>query len=117
MNFEDIKTKFVKNKLKGLDYNESNKEYISTLMSIEGYVLGGNVSSTRAVRMHHILQEYKEEHEAIWSELKPEEFKAWKEKEARVKKKQEDANALYERRDKEEEKETKNSWEQMGGKV
>ena len=38
-------------------------------------------------------------------------------KEARVKKKQEDENALYERRDKEEEKETKNSWEQMGGKV
>ena len=115
--YENIKSKFVKNKLKGLKYNKDNKDYIDTLMYLEKYVSGESGGWATSIKIHHLKGQYKTEYESIFSELKPEEFKAQKKKEERAEKRWKDEKVLDERRDKKEEEESKKSWKDMGGKL
>ena len=72
--YKNIKSKFIKDKIKGLEWNKKNKEYVDNLVFIEEYVLDKIAGMGVSYKIHSFRDTYKKEYEAIYKELKPKEL-------------------------------------------
>ena len=112
MLYKEVRSEFIKNLIKerGL-----KSKYIDDLIRLEKYILNGPRGFASAMHYHSLKGKYREEWEAIYRELKPDEFERimQREREEEMRRKQEE-----ERRRKEEQKEMerlKREWLEMGG--
>lgn len=70
--FRNIKTRYVKNKLKRLEYNEGSKEYIEDLMFIERVISGEKINYIAELSYGLKKRKYEREFKEILKELDPE---------------------------------------------
>jgi len=70
------KSKFIKDLIKGMAWSDTKKrEYIETLIDLEDVILNGTRSFGVGMWYNAMVGRYKKEWEAIYSELKPKEFR------------------------------------------
>jgi len=115
MGYKDIKTEYVRNKVKNLSWNDS--EYIDSLMYLESYVLGEIYGWAGNMKAHSLKNKYEMDYWQILKEINPKKFnKLYKEKieeKVRYAKEQEQ---LWLEEQKAEEK-AKREWIELGGKI
>ena len=70
--YKDIKSKYLKNKVKGLSWEKSN--YIDDLMTLEKWILGEISGWATAMMVHGLKGKYEIDYLEILRELKPERF-------------------------------------------
>ena len=114
--YDNIKSKFIKNKFKGLKWNEKNKEYIDNLVFIERYVLGKVKGWTTGYSIIRIKEKYQKDFEAIYKELKPKQFKRMKEQEKIIKRKEKKAMEEASQKRRDDAWKDIDVWAKMGGK-
>lgn len=116
MTYKQIRSKFIKEKIKGLEWNKKNKEYIDNLVFIEEYILEKVGGMGCAYRIHSLKDDYKKEYESICKELDPKEFKRMKKEEAREKKEEVKINKKLKQEEQKESQKARKEWVEMGGK-
>ena len=75
--FRNIKTNYVKNKLKRLEYNEGSKEYIEDLMFIERVISGEKINYIAEIGYGLKIRKYEREFKEIFKELDPIGYEAY----------------------------------------
>ncbi|HOI76219.1 MAG TPA: hypothetical protein PLI06_01215 [Methanofastidiosum sp.] len=113
--FRKIKTRYVRNKLKELEYNEENKQYIQDLMFIERVISGERINYISGMSYESKKSQYKEEFKEIYTELDPEGYKKYLEDEEQRRRKLEESKKEWEQKMEEEEELSKKSWEEVSG--
>ncbi|HOC78171.1 MAG TPA: hypothetical protein PKO31_05725 [Methanofastidiosum sp.] len=108
--FKNIKTGYVRNKLKGFDYNDENKQYIQDLMFLERVISGQRINYIAGMSYESKKKKYKEEFKEIYTELNPEGYKKYLEDEEKIRIKSEKSRKEWEQTMKEEEELSKKSW-------
>lgn len=111
--FRKIKTRYVRNKLKELEYNEENKQYIQDLMFIERVISGERINYIAGMSYESKKKEYSSEFKEIFTELDPEGYRKYLEDEEQRKTRLEESKKQHEQRMKEEEELSKKSWEEV----
>ena len=108
--FKNIKTRYVRDKLKGLEYNDGNKQYIQDLMFIERVVSGERINYIAGMSYESKKREYQTEFNEIYTELDPEGYKEYLENEEQRMKKLKESRKQHEQRMVEEEEISRKSW-------
>lgn len=108
--FKNIKTRYVRDKLKGLEYNEGNKQYIQDLMFIERVVSGERINYIAGMSYESKKREYSSEFKEIFTELDPEGYKEYLENEEQRERKLEESRKQHMQRMVEEEEISRKSW-------
>jgi hypothetical protein len=110
-------SRFVLDKIKGLAFTNSNREYVEKLLMIERYTLQRPMSFAEGMHSQQLERTYPVEWDAIHRELDPDGYearqqaRATREREAREEERKLAAAArLLEAKD-------RALWEQLGGKV
>jgi len=75
--FKNIKTRYVRNKLKGLDYNEENAKYIQDLMFLERVISGEKINYIAGMSYESKKREYSSEFKEIYTEIDPEGYRKY----------------------------------------
>lgn len=114
--FTKIKSKFVKQKINGLDYNKKNRDYLNDLLMIEKYNQGKCFGLANGYMIHEIKHKYPKEWDIIGKELDLNHITLEKEKELMEKEYRETEKYLA-KCNAQEEKESKESWKKAGGKI
>ena len=120
MNAEDlknIKTEYVKSKIRGMRLTQQVEDYITNLIALEHAILGGATSWGIALRCNGVNKDYKREYLEILGELNPEKYLEELEMLSSVDKV---SMNLTHRREEEEQKkarELKDAWEKLGVKL
>ena len=114
MIYNQIKSQFIKDKIKGLEWNNKNKEYIDDLVFIENYILGKSGGMGSAYRIHSLKN--KKEYELIYKELNPKEFEKEKKRELKEKEQEEKEDKEFEKEELKEKEQARKEWLKMGGK-
>ena len=113
--FTKIKSKFAKEKIKGLKYSKKNAEYIEALIKIEKYKLGKLWGLQTGYMVIELKRDYPKEWDAIGEELDPN-HKTLKQERKDEKMEEELLYGSINKIIKQEKEESKNSWKKMGGK-
>lgn len=108
--FKNIKTSYVRNKLKGLEYNEENKKYIQDLMFIERVISGEKINYIAGMSYESKKREYSSEFKEIFTELDPEGYKKYLQELEQRKIEREESEKQRVIQDKLEEDLSKKSW-------
>ena len=116
MAYKQVKSQFIKDKIKGLKWNEENKEYIENLMLLEKGITENIRQWAFGMHFHQLKSKYNKEYEAIYKELKPKEFEKIKKREVKERKKEEEKDKKSEEEERREEERTRKEWLEMGGK-
>jgi len=117
MSYREVKSQFIKKLIEGTSWeNEARKEYIDSLIKLEGFILHGAGSMAGAMRRGELQKQYPREWETIYNELKPEEFKDLKERERRENEESERRMDEITRESERREKRLKQEWLEMGGR-
>ena len=111
--FNHIKTRYVRNKLKGLEYNDENKKYIQDLMFIEKVILGRKLNYISAMHYESKKREYADEFKEIYTELDPESYKKYLENEEQRMKEREKREKEWAQKMKREEELSQKTWEEV----
>lgn len=114
--FNNIKTQYVRNKLKELEYNEENRNYINSLMVLERYHLGEPFNGMGLMLVNKLENEYNMEYREILKEVNPEGLKEYLEELRQSKKKREEIREQSEKFHKEKEELSRKSWEEVSKK-
>ncbi len=114
-NYTEIKTKFVKERLKELDFNQENEQYIQNLMRIENYATNDlkGIGFAGGQLKYSLMQIYSKEWLKIFQELNPEMYIHYNEFFSREKKELINVNMDQKARDVKEKKQSKKSWEEV----
>ena len=116
MVYKQVKSQFIKDKIKGLEWNKKNKEYIDNLVFIENYIL----TKTGGMGISYIIQSlesrYKKEFKAIYNELKPKELEQIKKREEKERRKEKEEHRKFEEEERKDSEQAKKEWFEMGGK-
>ena len=114
--YKEVKSEFIRNLIRQTSFrNLREREYIDELIALERFIVDGAESYASALRYHYLKRRYRKEWEAIYKELKPEEFRRIIERE---KKEEEESRRRAEeekRRKLEEELKKKDEWLAIGG--
>ena len=112
-----IRTEFVKNKLKGLELNRKNKEYIENLIKLEQRISGESFGMMTSYINYMGKNSYPKEYKAIYQELNPQgwkDMKAWEKKEREEEKREE---AEQKEEDLKDEQDFKKMWAKTDGVI
>src|SRR3989338_498323 len=105
-------SKYVKNKIKGLEFNEKNRFYIDDLLCLERAAKGQPGGCAGAMRAHSIAERYPKECKAIKDELYP----LWREDEKRGRMLELCEERKMAAKEKKELKEDRKLWASLGGR-
>jgi len=111
--FRKIKTRYVRSKLKGLDYNEENAEYIQDLMFLERVVSGERINYISGMSYEQKKRKYADEFRDIYTELDSEGYKQYLENEEQRERKLEESRKQHEQRMEEEAAISRESWAEV----
>lgn len=114
--FNGIKTRYVRNKLKGLEYNDENKRYIQDLMFIEKVILGRKLNYISGMHYESKKREYADEFKEIYTELDSEGYKKYLEDEELRNRRLEESRKEWAIKEELEEKLSRVSWEEVSKK-
>jgi len=114
--YVEIKSNFIKNLIKGRSFSDREfRVYIDRLIMLEKIILEGVKGYAEAALYNDMQRYYRREWEAIYRELKSEEFSRLMEKEKRLKALRESKDRVLLERVKKEEEELKKEWIELGG--
>lgn len=113
--FKNIKTRYVRNKLKGLDYNDGNKQYIQDLMFIERVISGERINYIAGMSYESKKRKYSSEFKEIYNELDPEGYRKYLQELEQWKIEREESEKQRVMQDELEEELSKKSWEEICG--
>ncbi|MFH1376135.1 MAG: hypothetical protein ABIH25_00710 [Candidatus Woesearchaeota archaeon] len=116
MVYKQVKSKFIKDKIRGLRWNKKNVEYVDNLVFIEDYILDKTAGLGVGYKINSFKNKYKKEYEEIYKELRPKEFKQVKKRKVKERKKEEKENRKFDEDKRKEEEQAKKEWLEMGGK-
>jgi len=108
--FKNIKTRYVKEKLKGREYNEENVEYIQDLMFLERMISGEWLGYIAGMSYESKKKKYADEFRDIYTELDPGGYKQYQEDEEQRMKKLEESTKQRAIQEELEEKLSRESW-------
>jgi len=108
--FKNIKTRYVKENLKGREYNEENVEYIQDLMFIERVISGEKINYIAGMKLESLKHKYNTEFLEILKEISPEGYKKYLEEEEQRKRKLEESRKERAIKEKLEENLSRESW-------
>jgi len=108
--FKNIKTGYVRNKLKELEYNEENKQYIQDLMFLERVISGEKINYIAGMSYESKKREYSSEFKEIFTELDPEGYRKYLQELEQQKIEREEREKQMTIQDKLEEELSKSSW-------
>ncbi len=111
--FKNIKTTYVRNKLKGLEYNDEHKQYIQDLMFLERVISGERINYIAGMSYESKKRQYADEFRDIYSELDPAGYKQYLGDEEQRKIKLEESRKEWEQTMMEEEELSKRTWEEI----
>ena len=110
--FTKIKSKYVKNKIKGLEDNKKNRQYIEDLMLIESAVMNKIASISWARRADWLRKKLAKEYYIIGKELNPK-YKTLKQLKEEERLQQEKEDREYAEFEAKEREESKITWKKM----
>jgi len=113
--FKNIKTSYVRNKLKGLEYNDENKQYIQNLMFLERVISGEKINYIAGMSYESKKREYSSEFKEIFTELDPEGYRKYIQELEQRKIEREESEKQRAIQDKLEEELSKKSWGEVSG--
>ena len=108
--FRKIKTRYVRNLLKGLEYTDENKQYIMDLMFLERVISGEKINYIAGMAYESRKSQYKEEFKEIYIELDPEGYKKYLEDLDQRKKKRDAREMMWEIENEIEDELSEKSW-------
>lgn len=111
--FKNIKTRYVRNKLKGLGYNKDNALYIRDLMFIERVISGERINYIAGMVYESKKRKYVDEFRDIYSEIDPEGYKQYLENEEKRKKYLDESRKQLMIKEELEEKLSRESWKEV----
>ena len=111
--FKNIKTSYVRNKLKGLEYNEENKQYIQDLMFLERVISGEKINYIAGMSYESKKKEYSLEFKEIYTELDSEGYKKYLEDLEQRNRRLEESRKEWAIKEELEEKLSRVSWEEV----
>jgi hypothetical protein len=111
--FKNIKTRYVRDKLKGLEYNEENKRYIQDLMFIEMVLSGKKINYIAGMTYESTKRKYPFDFKEIYTELDSEGYRKYLEEEEQRERRLEESRKQHEQRMVEEEELSKRTWEEV----
>ncbi|MCC7572471.1 MAG: hypothetical protein KO464_03675 [Candidatus Methanofastidiosum sp.] len=111
--FKNIKTGYVRNKLKGLEYNDENAKYIQDLMFLERAISGEKLNYIAGMSYESKKDQYPLDFKEIYTELDPDGYKQYLANEEQRRRKIEESRKQHERRMEEEEALSMKSWEEV----
>ncbi|MFH1376072.1 MAG: hypothetical protein ABIH25_00380 [Candidatus Woesearchaeota archaeon] len=112
-----IKSKFVRNKIKGLKWNEKNADYIRDLMDIELFVFGKYMGIHAGYMQNDLERKYPKEWEAIFNELNPGSIEFSKKLKEKEREEEREHRKILNEELKKEKIEFKRLWLKCGGKT
>jgi len=113
--YTNIKSNYIKQKIKETSWE--NRKYIRMLKLIEKYITVGVVGAGSGYMIHDFKNKHPEDYEAIWKELKPEEYERIKQAEKESKEKERKLEIERQEELKQLEKEEREDWIAAGGKI
>lgn len=115
--YDEIKSNYIKKKIKGMRWNEKNRKYINDLMCLERLALGRIGGMADSYYLHNLKDKHKKEYEAILEDLKPGELERIRKRELKEKEKEEREHQRFLEQERKEEINAKKRWLKMGGKL
>ncbi|MEM2099092.1 MAG: hypothetical protein QXU99_05025 [Candidatus Bathyarchaeia archaeon] len=114
--YTNVKSQFIKSKIQGANWKwTAYRNYIDKLITIENYVLHGATGFAHALYMHQLKEQYKTEYEIIFHELKPKEYKHFKEEERKRQLKHREEEAKRQKQLAKKEEHLRRQWLKAGG--
>jgi len=113
--FNNIKTEYVRNKLKRLEYNEESKKYIQDLMFIERVISGERIGYIAGMSYESKKREYQTEFKEIYKELDSEGYKKYLEDLEKRDRNLEESRKKRVVQEELEEKLSRKSWREVSG--
>jgi len=114
MKYTKIKSEYIRKKLKQAKYR--NREYIDTLMKIEGLTQGRRYGMSTGHMFLNLPEMYPEEWKAIWLELNPKRYHEVNERKKKDKEREEFDRLQFSEQRRKETNENKRDWLKAGGK-
>ena len=115
MNYDNIKSKFIKEKIKQTKWKDRN--YIDMLMYLERIAHGETRFGLVTGHILQLRENYPKEWKAICCEVDPEKYKKWETTEKAEKRIQNLDDAKFEQEECQEEQRAKTSWKKWGGRL
>jgi len=116
MLYREVKSEFIKSLIKGTSWNnKGRRKYINELIALERCILDGPRGFASAMRYHSLKRKYRKEWEAIYRELKPEEFERLMQREREEERKRRQEEERRRRKEQEKMERLKREWLEMGG--
>jgi flagellar biosynthesis GTPase FlhF len=114
--YKEVKSEFIKNLIRQTSYRDvRGRKYIDELITLERFIVDGVHSWGSALHYRNLKEKYRREWEAIYKELKPEEFKQIIERKEREAEERRREIEEMRRQELEEEMRKKKEWLEMGG--
>ena len=111
--FRKIKTRYVRDKLKVLEYNKTNANYITDLMFIERVLSGEKINYIAGMVFESNKKKYKIEFKEIYKELDHRGYEKYLEDIDKKKKQLEESKKQRAKQEKFEEKLSRDSWKEV----